>query len=386
MTPAADSSPPRSLELKWERDYARVARLLDAVDATVSHFRPSPSLADVAGSGNLPRPVVDLVISGGGLKGYSMVGATLLLRRHLERRGIDLGRVSGTSCGAWCAFFLVSGVSTRVWLKSYQLSRWAHMRRPGEPLHNIYRDVVWPWLQHELPADAYKKCSGGKCVISITRFDGSFCTPRNWTVSEFASNDDLFNACLASSSIPFVTEPGLGRTFRGHRVVDGGLTRNTPIFTDGKSQRQLIVRLSNVQYPWRLLTTPNDRCVEAFVLRGAILMSKFLEGVESEEEDALVWVERAEKEHLETIERARRTSRRRLLLVVAGLGGVAFWRVVPVWLGLLLGRRNNVIRAVAGQVPIIGKLAASLGGGLTWTGAVGFSSLVGLMQVMGLLL
>ena len=50
MTPAADSSPPRSLELKWERDYARVARLLDAVDATVSHFRPSPSLADVAGS------------------------------------------------------------------------------------------------------------------------------------------------------------------------------------------------------------------------------------------------------------------------------------------------------------------------------------------------
>ena len=115
-------------------------------------------------------------------------------------------------------------------------------------------------------------------------------------------------------------------------------------------------------------------------------MSKFLEGVESEEEDALVWVERAEKEHLETIERARRTSRRRLLLVVAGLGGVAFWRVVPVWLGLLLGRRNNVIRTVAGQVPIIGKLAASLGGGLTWTGAVGFSSLVGLMQVMGLLL
>ena len=108
-------TPPRALELTWKRDYARLARLLDAVDASVSQFRPSPSLADVTRSSG-PCPKVDLVISGGGLKGYSMVGATLLLKRHFERRGVELGRVSGTSCGAWCAFFLVSGISTEAWL------------------------------------------------------------------------------------------------------------------------------------------------------------------------------------------------------------------------------------------------------------------------------
>ena len=379
-TRSAPPRPPRSLELRWDRDYARLSRLLGAVDASVSKFRPSPSLADLTGGGVEDRreQTVDLVISGGGLKGYSMVGATLLLKQHFARRGIELGRVSGTSCGAWCAFFLVSGISTKAWLKTYQFSQWAHTQWPSMPLHQIYRDLIWPWLQHELPADAYARCSGGKCNISITRFDGVLCTPRNWIVSEFNSNEDLFNACLASSSIPFVTENGFGRTFRGHRIIDGGLTCNTPIFTDGKSKRQLVVRLSKVQYPWRSLTNPNDRCIEAFVLRGAILMSKFLEGVET---DALVWVERAKKEDLKILETMRKTSRRRMLLAIVGVGGVAFWRML-LWFISMYARRPGK----PGKTPMLRKLARQLGGGFSWSGAVGFSIVVGLMQSFGLLL
>jgi hypothetical protein len=102
------------------------------------------------------------------------------------------------------------------------------------------------------------------------------------------------------------------RTFRGLKVVDGGLTNNTPVFRDG-IRRQLVFRLSQVgvsisslslihlqiEYPWRLLINPvgvsllspslplssvsnfyffPDSCIDALVIRGALQMSRFLSG------------------------------------------------------------------------------------------------------------
>lgn len=68
---------------------------------------------------------------------------------------------------------------------------------------------------------------------------------KNMIISEFFSNEDLFQACLASSTIPYITERGACRTFRGMSVIDGGLTNNTPVFRDG-TRRQLVFRLSQV--------------------------------------------------------------------------------------------------------------------------------------------
>lgn len=68
---------------------------------------------------------------------------------------------------------------------------------------------------------------------------------KNLVVSEYYSNEDLLEACLASSTIPYITERKMYRTFRGMKVVDGGLTNNTPVFRDG-TRRQLIFRLSQV--------------------------------------------------------------------------------------------------------------------------------------------
>ena len=65
-------------------------------------------------------------------------------------------------------------------------------------------------------------------------------------VSHFLSNQDLFECCLASSTIPYITERGAYRMFRGMRVIDGGLTNNTPVFRDG-TRRQLVFRLSQVE-------------------------------------------------------------------------------------------------------------------------------------------
>jgi hypothetical protein len=94
-----------------------------------------------------------------------------------------------------------------------------------------------------LPENAWEICSG-RLHISLTFLTGwGF---ENRIISEFTSNEDLFAACLASSTIPYITERGkMYRMFRGRCVLDGGVTNNTPIFDDGV-RRQLVLRLSEV--------------------------------------------------------------------------------------------------------------------------------------------
>jgi predicted acylesterase/phospholipase RssA len=99
-------------------------------------------------------------------------------------------------------------------------------------------------VRAQLAEDAYKSCSG-RLHISITVLRG-WGRLENVVVSEFLSNEDLFEACLASSTIPYITERGAYRLFRGMRVIDGGLTNNTPVFRDG-TRRQLVFRLSQVR-------------------------------------------------------------------------------------------------------------------------------------------
>jgi hypothetical protein len=74
-------------------------------------------------------------------------------------------------------------------------------------------------------------------------------------------------------------------------VLDGGLTNNCPIFEDGK-RRQLVFRLSEVEYPFRLLVNPNDTAIELLAVRGAVLMARFLEGTKVGE---FSWLEQAKE-------------------------------------------------------------------------------------------
>jgi len=99
---------------------------------------------------------------------------------------------------------------------------------------------MWPWIQSIIPEDAYKQCSG-RLFISITEL--TVLGPRNRMISEFFSNEDLFQACLASSTVPFLTERYGMRVFRDMWVVDGGVTVNTPIFHDG-ARRQLVFQVT----------------------------------------------------------------------------------------------------------------------------------------------
>jgi hypothetical protein len=61
--------------------------------------------------------------------------------------------------------------------------------------------IQWPIVKQTLPEDAYKKCNGRMFIsVSVMTSTGL----KNMMVSEYLSNDDMLEACLASSTIPYM--------------------------------------------------------------------------------------------------------------------------------------------------------------------------------------
>ena len=92
-------------------------RLIDQISSSVEVFKPSASLYALAQaaqeedltpkSSAAKEPTeIDLVVSGGGLKGYFACGAYAVLQQHLIQNNIKIARVSGSSAGAWSALFI----------------------------------------------------------------------------------------------------------------------------------------------------------------------------------------------------------------------------------------------------------------------------------------
>ena len=195
-----------------------------------------------------------------------MTGASVILHKVLKENNIRIARYAGTSCGAWCAAFMAMGLSTSTWTKTYILSKEYCTKHKHKTIHEAYRECVIPWLYETkaIPSDAYKKCSN-RCFISITRLTP---LPKNAIISSFLSNEDLLECLLASSSIPYFTEPNFTGFYRGSRVVDGGITNNCPIFNDAVDRYQLVVRLSDVPITFTNMVSANDNCIESIILRG----------------------------------------------------------------------------------------------------------------------
>ena len=233
---------------------------------------------------------VDIVVEGGGMKGYYVSGAAAVLQRQLPN--LSLCRFAGASAGALLITCLCCNVDPAVWTMSYN-ELWPGTDEENLPLMDVYKRR---WFQI-MPVNAYKLCSG-RVFISMTVVTRSGL--RNLIVSEYSSNEDLFDAIKASTFIPHLTDRGWTKTYRGHSVLDGGLTNNLPVFTDGR-RPQIVVHLSNVHYPGSGFLSyffPNldlqDTCIEALAVRGAYDMKRFISG---EDVASLEW--RTEKREVE---------------------------------------------------------------------------------------
>lgn len=174
-----------------------------------------------------------------------MVGAANILSSELKNNNIKIARVSGASAGSWAAMFLLIGVSTSLWMETYYILQ----ENSNKHILDVY-ESIYDWFISFIPDDAYITCSQRLFIsISIPTLYGF----KNQIISTYHSNYDLFQCCMASSAIPNLTTSNrLYWKLRGEYAMDGGITNNTPIFTDGVN-RQLVFRLFDVEYPWRLL-------------------------------------------------------------------------------------------------------------------------------------
>ena len=198
-----------------ESDAAKLEELLQATIAPPGPVK-LPRLPKAAEALLKPPAEVDLVISGGALRGYFMLGA----RHAIESRAdLKVKRYSGTSAGAWTAMFMATGLSSADWLRTYTLTaavaRKAEEQGKAAPaLMEAYRENLLPWMLSVLPPDAHERCSG-RLYVTITTLDQRGL--QRLVVSQFESNQDLFEACAASSCVPMVTTKRFGARFRGDR-------------------------------------------------------------------------------------------------------------------------------------------------------------------------
>ena len=220
---------------------------------------------------------IDVVISGGGLKGYFLLGARHAISQHGD---LTVSRYSGTSAGAWTAMFMATELSSSDWLATFTLTAKAAQRAAqqgkGQPLlMEAYRETVWPWLKTVLPADAHVRCSD-KLHVTITSMEGLKLRPR--VVSHFESNEDLFEACVASSCVPMITQRGVGSVYQRKRSFDGLFSgENVPCFTDDE-RPQLVFDLRRIPYARTAMVLPVDPAIEAMAVNGALQTSRFLDG------------------------------------------------------------------------------------------------------------
>ena len=89
----------------------------------------------------------------------------------------------------------------------------------------------------------------------------------NTMVSSFAGADDLGEAMLSSGAIPWVLCESAARQFRGHWVVDGGATINTPVFRDAV-RPQMVIRFSHLPPELKRVVYFTDEEMIGLVERG----------------------------------------------------------------------------------------------------------------------
>ncbi|EFB22959.1 hypothetical protein PANDA_012525, partial [Ailuropoda melanoleuca] len=177
-----------------------------------------------------------LSFSGCGFLGFYHIGASRCLSEHAPHLIRDARMLFGASAGALHGVALLAGLTSgaAAWKPPgsdlimhilMDLAQSARSRNIGilHPSFNLGR-YLQKSLQRHLPDNIHKIISG-KMFISLTRVsDGE-----NVLVSDFQSKDEVVDALLCSTFIPFfcgIIPP----SFRGVRYMDGGASDNVPFF------------------------------------------------------------------------------------------------------------------------------------------------------------
>ncbi|MGN6416317.1 MAG: patatin-like phospholipase family protein, partial [Pseudobacter sp.] len=160
-----------------------------------------------------PQSVTGLALSGGGLRAIGHIGVL----KALEQHGIRASVLSGTSAGAVVGAFYAAGFTpddmfTIIHKTDFFPKSYLRLRTNGL----FSATFLVKLFSQFLPADF----SGLKLPLWVAA------TELTAGVTEFFHEGDLYEALLASSSIPFV----LPAVHDGNKMyMDGGILNNLPI-------------------------------------------------------------------------------------------------------------------------------------------------------------
>jgi NTE family protein len=200
---------------------------------------------------------IDAVFSGGGIKGFALIGAY----EAIEQKGIQLKRVAGTSAGAIISALIVAGYKSSEIAQivgAVKLSDFLDERKALIPIPfakwlflykrlGLYRgDALEKWLQEILSARGIS--TFGDLPPGSLRLVASDLTTGTLIVlpedlRKYGINPDTFSVARAvrmSCSLPYFFEPVKLRPPTGcSLIVDGGVLSNFPIwlFDNGTSRQ-----------------------------------------------------------------------------------------------------------------------------------------------------
>jgi len=161
------------------------------------------------------KPEYGIVLSGGGARGLAHIGVLAALEKH----GIVPGIVAGSSMGAIIGTFYAAGLSPDQMLaiakdkKLYNLFKWTMPKKSGMLSLKILKQV----LESNIKADSFQSLKK-ELYISVSNISSGR--------HEIVSSGPLFQAVLASASIPIVFEPQI---INGQTYIDGGFFNDLPV-------------------------------------------------------------------------------------------------------------------------------------------------------------
>ncbi|MBI0576311.1 patatin-like phospholipase family protein [Neobacillus cucumis] len=214
---------------------------------------------------------IDGVFSGGGIKGFALIGAC----EEIENQGFQFERVAGTSAGSIVAALLAAGYSSkeiyqlleeldittmldaRKTLLPFSLAKWLFVYfKLGLYKGNAFEK----WMTEKLEAKGIRTfsdlppkklrvvasdLSNGRLIVLPDDLEKYGITPGSFSIAK---------AIRMSCSIPYFFEPVKMRSIEGIDViVDGGVLSNFPMWLfdtdDGKIKRPVIgIKLSTSEY------------------------------------------------------------------------------------------------------------------------------------------
>lgn len=227
----------------------------------------------------------DLVLSGGGFKGYYHLGLCKILKHFELKNKIKIRHIIGTSTGAISAIIYACNINYHKWIESfYKIKENIHK----SDLHQTVIEI----MREELPPNAHELCNG---KIKITTSKLTFFGFVEEIHDNFISKDHLISVLSASIKIPYLTSNSIfGELLNNYYHYDGFFTRVSPIQYNHDIP-QLLIKTYVANYPSSLSLKPVDSHIELLSLRGLYESKKFFK--HQKKNDTIEWIESKNKKN-----------------------------------------------------------------------------------------